>query len=300
MSDDQRPGQYPSGSGGAQNTPGREAQDGFPTQRIPTSTGDSGSQGYPQGQPGQGYGQQPPPGYGHPGGGQQPPPGYGQQSYGQPPKKSRTPIIAAIIAIIVALIIAGVVWALVSNPSETAPVITPSSEPASEPATEEPSETPSDGPTEDPTTEDLTTEDPTTEPSEPSETPTLDDGQITRPTEPPATNGDQPQTTVAPVMPSEVGGYTSLGDPEPEFALYSSEDLTNSVVALHFVLASVDDFAADLADITEVGDWTCGVESGTDEVTCLMEAYSGVLSITGTIEGDALVEWGDEFVTLWK
>jgi len=98
MSDENRPGEYPSGTGDGPNTPGGGAEDGYPTQEIPASTGDSGGQGYPQGPPPQGYGQQPPQGYGQqppqgygqpgdgqPGYGQQPPQGYGQPGYGQQP-----------------------------------------------------------------------------------------------------------------------------------------------------------------------------------------------------------------------
>ena len=317
MSDDQRPGEYPFGPGDAPNTPGREAQDGFPTQKIPMSTGDSGDQGYPQGpspqgygqqpppqgngqQPPYGYGQQPPPGYGQPAYGQQPPPGYGQPAYGQQPppgygkqgigygerpKKSNTPIIVGTIAIVLALIIGGTLWAVTRNPSEPDRITVPSST-APETPPEEPSEEPTAAPTE--------------EPTQPAGTPSFEDGPITQPTEPPEANGDQPPASVAPLMPTEVGDYTASGDPQPELTVYATGDVSDIIVAIHVTFGTVDDYVAELADATDMGDWTCGVDPESETGICLTEAYDGVLSLTGPTDKDAIVEWGDEFLSLWK
>ncbi len=316
MSDENRPGEYPSRSGDGTNPSGGGAEDGYPTQEIPMSTGDSSGQGYPQGQPPQGYGQQPPPGYGQqpppgygqqppPGYGQQPPPGYGQQppqGYGQPgygqqppqgygqqgvgyeesPKKSNTAIIVTIIAVVLALIIGGIVWAVVMNPSDPAPVATSSSEPASEVSSQVPSEDPSE------------------EATEPAVTPSSNDDPVTQPTEPLETNGQEPPASGPPVMPTIVGEYSAFGDPEREFSLYQTSDTSEAIVVIYADFLDVDDYVGQLSNPEEFGDWTCGVEDDTDTSMCVSAAYDGIVSLTGSGDGTDLVAFGDEFLSLWK
>ncbi len=337
MSDDQRPGEYPSGSSNDPDTPGSSAEDGYPTQEIPTGTGDSSGQGYPQDTPQQGYGpprsegygqqppqryeqqgygqqpqagygqqppqsygqggywQQPPPNTGQQGYGQQPPPGYGHQGYGQQPppgygepsKKSKTPII---IAIVVALILGGIVWTLFMNPSEPEPIAPPATSPAAEAPTEEPEE-PTAAPTDDPLTD-------PTEPEEPA--PTVDDDPITQPTEPPETNGQEPPASDVPPMPSTVGEYTSLGEPEAEFGLYSNADTTESIAAIFIAVNALDMYVEEMEEPTTFGAWTCGVEPESGTSLCVAEAYDGVITLTGTSDTADFVAFGDEFLSAWK
>lgn len=312
MSDEQRPGEYPSASGAGSNTPGSSAEDGYPTQEIPTSTGDSSGQGYPQGQPQQGYGQQPPPGYGQQfpqgqpqqgygqqpqqgygqqGYGQQPPPGYGQQGggYDEPPKKSNTLIIVAIIAVVVALILAGVVWAVlagrsadvtpVTPPGSTAPAQTP--EPSDDPV-EEPSEEPSDDPT-----------------TEPAVTPTTKDGPITNPTEGPETNGQTPVEGLPPVLPSTVGDYMADLEPTSELAGWFKSD-GSSFSATWTDLLPKQAFVAQMEDPEDIGVWVCAPLDDALMSQCITDAYDGILLLVGTKSPAETAAFGDEVLALWK
>ena len=189
------------------------------------------------------------------------------------------------IAIVLALIIGGTLWAVTRNPSEPDRITVPSST-APETPPEEPSEEPTAAPTE--------------EPTQPAGTPSFEDGPITQPTEPPEANGDQPPASVAPLMPTEVGDYTASGDPQPELTVYATGDVSDIIVAIHVTFGTVDDYVAELADATDMGDWTCGVDPESETGICLTEAYDGVLSLTGPTDKDAIVEWGDEFLSLWK
>ncbi len=340
MSDDQRPGEYPSGTGEGPESQGTGADDGYPTQEIPTSTGNSAGQGYPQDGPRQGqgygqqppqhsgqqppqgygqqspqnygqqgYGQQPPPGYGQQGYGQQPPPGYGQQGHGpqgyapqgqqpppghapqnvgyaDPPKKSKTPAIVAIVAIVVALILGGTVWALLRNPSEPETIVPPQPAPVSE--------SPSEEPTEEPTTE------PTPEPTDEEIAPAPDDDPITQPTEPPEDDGQATPASDLPTMPSTIGEYSSLGEPEPEFGLYTRDDLESSIVVIFADFLGIDEYIAQLSDPEELGAWTCSVDSDLDTTMCVAEAYDGILTLTGSQSASDLAAFGDEFLDAWK
>ena len=302
MSDENRPGEYPSGSGDGSNAPGRGAEDGYPTQEIPTSTGDSGGQGYPQGQPPQGYGQsgygqQPPPGYGQQpqsGYGQQPPQGYGQQGYGydEPPKKSNTPIIVTIIAIVVALIIGGIVWALVRNPSEAEPITTPST-----PASEMPSEDPTPEPPADPTPEPPAdpTPEPPADPTEPAETPSQANDPSTQPSE-----AEPPVVEEPPLMPKRVADFESLTEPETGFAYYSKQEYTDTVTAFWSAFQTLEDTVSFMDAPEEIGDWTCELDDALNMATCVTEVYGGVVELDGYEDSAQLAAFGDEFLGLWK
>ncbi|MGV8846529.1 hypothetical protein [Tessaracoccus sp.] len=257
--------------------PSGPSQQGYPPQGPrgypqPGQSGPAqGRPGYPQqGQPGnpQGYG--PPPqgdqyGQGQPpqGYGQQYPHGYdqGQSAYASPPRKSQTGMIVAIIAIIVALILAAVAWfVLGSREQQVVPTI--SSQP--------------------------------TAVQSPDVEPTPTEAITTTPEDPGTAGGETP-----PPMPEQVGDYAAEGEPEPEITIYTNKDEV-TIVAIHVGIGGITDYVQGLTEPTEIGSWTCGVEPDSELNMCLVEAYGGVLSLTGQADAEALAAFGDEFLTTWK
>jgi len=101
-------------------------------------------------------------------------------------------------------------------------------------------------------------------------------------------------------MPTTVGEYSSLGDPETTFSLYQTSDMSKSIVVIYTDFLEVDEFVGELSNPEEFGDWTCGVEPDTETAVCVGAAYDGVVSLTGNGDGTSMAAFGDEFLSLWK
>lgn len=268
-----QPGQYPQGQPGQypQGQPGGQYPPGQPGPYAPAQPGQ-----YPPGQQ-QGY-QQP---YGQQGWDQQP---YGQQGWGgqgEPPKKSNTGMIVAIVAIVVAVILIGVTWLVLSGRSDDAtPSVAPSTTAAETTEPSEPVE-----PTPEP-------EEPSTDPMEPSE-------PNTQPTEPDETNGQEPPAGDLPVMPSQVGEFETVLDPEPEFAAWTGPGAM-TYTATWTDLLGKDQFASQLENPEEFGDWLCGSLAGAEMSQCVAEAYDGTVLLVGNGSAADMAAFGDEFLAAWK
>ncbi|MCC2594007.1 hypothetical protein LKO27_11385 [Tessaracoccus sp. OS52] len=151
---------------------------------------------------------------------------------------------------------------------------------------------PSDEATVDPTEP---TNEPTDQATEPTDQPTDEPAQPTEPTDQPTDQPtDAPPASNLPIMPSQVGEYTPVSEPESEFAMYSSPD--GVVIFTMFIPDVQRDMTMTGMETTTVGQWLCTAKEG--EEACAAEVYDGTLLLGGgTVE--EMVAFGDEFLTLW-
>ena len=139
----------------------------------------------------------------------------------------------------------------------------------------------------------------TAETTIPEETTTPAETATTEPTTTTEQPTDQP-TSNLPMMPTKVGDLTSLGDPAPDFALYTNSDASVTVLAMHIPDTTVKDLALVYPGAKTIGQWTCFNAAGETDYSCAVDSHGGALMIATMPDADALAAWGDLFLAAWK
>lgn len=248
--------------------PNGQPHQGYPQQPQQPVSGNP-QPGYPQARPEY---QQPQPGYSQPGY-QQPQPGQpspGQQVYApygpagqgmppQPPRNRNTGLIIVLVLVLIATAAFGTWW-LIGRGND---------QPAANPTT--------------------------ARSQEPSPTSTKEESRASSPT---ATTSRSKRSSPAPEMPDSFGDFTANTAKQGEATTYTNSS-GDFFVAAHGPGESVEANASDLTDVETIDNWTCGTT--TNGTMCLTEAHSGTLAtLMPDKSASEVAQTSDLFLAAWQ